>query len=114
MLSSCPPRLTPHPLLSPPRPTRTLLSLQVGLCEVMGEELGKAARDVSRPRLQSLLELALRTSSVGQVGWWGAVVGVVGCGGGRGWVGVIWCTCRTPDSKHELGAGPGLSLQGGR
>jgi len=37
----------------------------VGLAEVMREELGKAARDVSRPRLQSLLELAVRTSSVG-------------------------------------------------
>lgn len=41
---------------------------QVGLVEAMGEELGKAARDVSRPRLQSLLELAVRMSSVAQVG----------------------------------------------
>jgi hypothetical protein len=41
----------------------------VHLAEAASEELDKAARDISRPRLQSLLELAVRTSSLAQVGY---------------------------------------------
>ena len=40
----------------------------VHLAEVAREELDKAARDMSKPRLQSLLELAVKTSSMGSVG----------------------------------------------
>lgn len=42
--------------------------LVVHLAEAAREELDKPVRDISRPRLQSLLELAIRTSSVAQVG----------------------------------------------
>jgi len=41
--------------------------LVVHLAEAAREELDKPVRDISRPRLQSLLELAIRTSSVAQV-----------------------------------------------
>lgn len=48
-----------------------LLPLQgdmvVHLAEAAREELERPARDISRPRLQSLLELAVRTSSLAQV-----------------------------------------------
>eukprot|EP00967_Tisochrysis_lutea_P044638 scaffold54190_cov20-Tisochrysis_lutea.AAC.2 len=40
--------------------------LVVHLAEAAREELDKPVRDISRPRLQSLLELAIRTSSVAQ------------------------------------------------
>jgi hypothetical protein len=50
----------------------------VHLAEAASEELDKCARDISRPRLQSLLELAVRTSSLAQVG---ALSGWVGGGG---------------------------------
>lgn len=39
----------------------------VHMCEAAREELDRPASDISRPRLQSLLELGVRTSSVGQV-----------------------------------------------
>lgn len=41
--------------------------LVVHLAEAAREELDKPVRDISRPRLQSLLELAIRTSSTAQV-----------------------------------------------